>query len=151
MKIDIIRVIINKFFGGDVPKWSGTGRVSEEFTEQVAMQYYGFYSNIPPDSVGISLAVGDKALLIASDNADKRPKLNDGEVCLYTDTDTFILLDPNGKLQIKNNSGEELISLLSDTLSAIINIKTITALGPQPILNIASFIALKVQLDKFKK
>lgn len=104
MKIDIVRVIIKAFTGGDVPKWSGTGRPDEEFTEQTVMQHYGFSSSIPPDSVGISISVGDKALLIASDNTDKRPELNEGESCIYFDKNNYVKTQAGGIITIQSDN-----------------------------------------------
>lgn len=104
MVMDIIRVVISKFTGGDVPKWSGTGRIGEKFTDQVAMQHYGFASNMPLDSVGIAIAVGDKALLFASDNAEKRPELNEGETCIYFDKNNYIKIQAGGKITIQSDN-----------------------------------------------
>ena len=46
--------------------------------------------------------------------------------------------------------GSELASLLMDMLDAIAQIKTTTQLGPQPVLNIAQFIAIKTKINAFK-
>ena len=46
--------------------------------------------------------------------------------------------------------GTELATILSDLLQYIGQVMTTTMMGPQPPVNVASFIALKAKIDAFK-
>lgn len=61
-----------------------------------------------------------------------------------------IIIAPNGKFYIGNGT-EELISLLSETIQAILDAVTNTGIGPQPFVNLATFSAIKSRLDSALK
>ncbi|MCP4482082.1 MAG: hypothetical protein GY817_04685 [bacterium] len=64
--------------------------------------------------------------------------------------DMIVKLYENGKVEIKNN-GIELISLLTDFMTAVSNITVATSIGTQPIINKAEVEALKAQIQGLKK
>lgn len=60
-----------------------------------------------------------------------------------------IVVMENGKFKIKNASNE-LLDLLSQLVQAILDARTMTAMGPQPFLNLATFAVLKTKIDTLK-
>lgn len=113
----------------------------------------------------------DHGVVIACDDRRCRLKgLQEGEVALYTDEGDKIhlkrgnkidietgeltvkvskFLVETGKVSITNPTGE-LVAVLSDILDHIINAKTFTGIGPQPLVG-AELPADKVKLDTFKE
>lgn len=57
-----------------------------------------------------------------------------------------LTIAPDGKYYIGNGT-EELLSLFSETLQAILDAVTNTGIGPQPFVNLATFSAIKSRLD----
>lgn len=55
---------------------------------------------------------------------------------------------PNGKIKLENTSNE-IVTLLVDLVQAILDARTNTALGPQPLLN-PEFSTIKSKLETFK-
>lgn len=64
--------------------------------------------------------------------------------------DAFISINQSGQFKMSNGT-EELVTILSDFLGEMGNIKTNTMIGPQPPINLAAFSALKVRLDTLKE
>lgn len=61
-----------------------------------------------------------------------------------------LTITPEGKYYIGNGT-EELISLFSETLQAILDAVTNTGIGPQPFVNLSTFSAIKSRLDSALK
>ena len=61
-----------------------------------------------------------------------------------------IQLKPSGKFKVNKKGGDELFDLLSQTLQAILDARTMTAFGPQPFLNLSTFAQLKAKIDALK-
>lgn len=74
----------------------------------------------------------------------------DAEDLIVENDNAQIKLKAAGKFQVKKKGGDELFDLISQSLQAIIDARTMTAIGPQPFLNLASFIALKAKIDALK-
>lgn len=64
--------------------------------------------------------------------------------------DALIELTEDAKFKIQKLGGDDFLKLMSDTLQAIIDARTMTLMGPQPFLNLATFITLKAKLDAIK-
>jgi len=64
--------------------------------------------------------------------------------------DSLIELTEDAKFKIQKMGGDDFLKLMSDTLQAIIDARTMTLMGPQPFLNLATFIQLKAKLDAIK-
>ena len=64
--------------------------------------------------------------------------------------DAIISLDGGSKVAIENNS-QELLDLIDQTLTGLENAKVNTMLGPQPLLNAATFTAIKTALGELKQ
>jgi len=103
-------------------------------------------------SQGIVLCVHDRRY---------RPDyLAEGEVCIYTSVDKStnhrILMTSDGKIKMYgdkyyiSNNAEDLIDLMVQFCEAAENITVATAIGVQPVLNKATFTALKAKLTAFK-
>jgi len=69
---------------------------------------------------------------------------------LIQNKDGKIKISPSGKFSIGNNS-EELLSIISEIIQAILDAKTNTQIGPQPFVNLATFSAIKSRLDSSLK
>lgn len=74
----------------------------------------------------------------------------DASDVVLQNANTEFRLTTSGKFALKNKSGEELVSLLSDLCQAIVDAKTNTVFGPQPFVNLADFIQLKTKIDSLK-
>ena len=79
---------------------TGTGIDGQVYTVPL-MQHYGFSSMPLTDAMALVDIEGSQTCAIASDSV-KRPILQKGEVCLYIDKDTQILLQPDGTTTLKN-------------------------------------------------
>lgn len=94
---------------------------------------------------GVAISVGDRATRLKG--------LLPGEAALYHKDGTKILMKGGGKIQITNPAGNELVAVLSETLQFLINARTDTMLGPQPLFDITGMDTLadiKTKLDTFK-
>lgn len=102
-------------------------------------------SSVTLDSSSVELKVGSNAKeTIASDSAT----IEVGGTLVKVDGSTVYLGGENtGKHAVV---GEVLCDTLCSILDAIIQIKTTTQLGPQPPLNIASFMQMKAQVQQYK-
>lgn len=126
------------------------------------MQNFGFTSNPPAGSEAIVLSLGgnrENMVVVATENRDSRFKsLAAGESAQYSaDGASFALKTGKkaemivSKLKITGDS-HELIQVLDDLVTAIINARTNTAIGPMPLLNPADpFDAIKTRLETFKE
>ena len=76
-------------------------------------------------------------------------KYKESKITILANGDIKISAGPTGKIAIGNDS-EELLKILEDTLTQIELITTATAIGPQPIINLAAFTAIKVRLSSIK-
>jgi len=63
--------------------------------------------------------------------------------------DATINMSPDNKFSIGNNS-QELLTILSDLLTALSEAKTNTMLGPQPLFNFTTYLQLKANLSEIK-
>jgi len=132
-----------------------------EIFEAEEVQLYGFSSYAPAGSEVVLVSRGgnrDSSLVLASNQGAIRPRdLASGEVAIFAGDNVVLKLRNNGnleatlsKIKIENDS-HELVEVLSDLVQAIIDARTQTALGPQPLLNPADpFPAIKLRLDSFK-
>lgn len=111
---------------------------NEDLTDVERFQNAGFTSNPGPDCEGVILCFGgsrDHAVVIAAENRDRRPTgLKDFESMMYYDKKNYIKCLEGGKFEIKN-SKYEYMKLFADLVQAIIDGRTATATGPQPLLN----------------
>lgn len=64
--------------------------------------------------------------------------------------DALFEITEDAKFKIQKIGGDDFLKLMSDTLQAIIDARTMTLMGPQPFLNLATFIQLKAKLDIIK-
>jgi phage baseplate assembly protein V len=130
-------------------------------------QNYGFTSVPHVGAQGIAVFPGgnrDQPVIIAIEDRRYRLKnLANGEVAMYTDEGDSIIFRRGNKLEIKTSSlqietpklsiknagGQDIIATLSDLVNALINAKTATMTGPQPLVG-AEFPTIKSVIDSFK-
>lgn len=125
-------------------------------------QNYGFGSNPPVGSEGIVVALQgnrEQLIIIGSEHRATRVKnLEPGESVQYNafGSKATMTKDSNyemigiKKLKFANDS-HELIQVLDDLVTAIINARTNTAIGPMPLMNPADpFTDIKTRLETFK-
>lgn len=116
------------------------------------VQQYGFTSKPKAGAEAVALFLGgnrDHGVVIAVDDRRYRLKgLADGEVALYTDTDSKIVLKNGGKIEVWNGQ-YELMAVLSDVMDHLIAARTATMNGPQPLLG-SEFPDDKAKIDSFK-
>ncbi len=128
------------------------------------VQNYGFTSVPKANSEAVVLFLGgnrDHGVVIAVDDRASRLKsLAEGDAAMYTASGAKAVLKEStknfeitlNKIKIENNSNE-LIDVLSDTLQFLIDARTFTILGPQPLFDITglqTLVTLKTRLDTFK-
>lgn len=118
------------FADKSIDEWlSGDGRIVDpKDTRYHNLSDAVFYPGINPFAKGIA-------------GTDDSIKINFG-------TTSMELFD-NGKIKIYN-SGEELVSLLVDLCQALLDARTNTSLGPQPLVPPTLFSDLKTKLGTFK-
>ena len=76
-------------------------------------------------------------------------KHKESKITILANGDIKISAGATGKIAIGNDS-EELLAILDDILTEIQAITTATMIGPQPIINLASFTALQARLASIK-
>lgn len=87
-------------------KISGTGRIQNEvFTDIKYYQHVGFSSFPKADAVGIVAHKNCEYYLLGTADAEAdRPALTDpGDVCIYTDADSYIRIKADGTIDITSN------------------------------------------------
>jgi len=116
-------------------------------------QRYGFTSNPPAGSEAVVVFVsGDRehGVVVAENHRASRKKgLAEGESALYNSEGSFIHLKNGGKVIISNGT-EELVSILSDLVQGVLDARTNTLNGPQPLLPAGPFTTAKSKLDSMK-
>lgn len=122
-------------------------------------QHYGFSSRPQKntDVYGICSGTRDDLIIIASNDKSSRPKLDSGEVSIYTDEKDSITLRRGNKIEVKTGSfsvvnkttNDELISILYDVISAIEQSFIPTQAGPQPLSNKALLTQALVKIKGF--
>ena len=113
------------------------------------------------DSLDFSVSDGDDAKMhmdkseIVLERGKSKTTLKDGENTMENGNEKVKVT--NSVVYLGNDSGtshavlgEELADILMDFLGYCSQIKTTTKLGPQPPLNLASFIALKAKITAYK-
>lgn len=144
----------------DIDKWSVQGGESIPST-----QHYHEYN----DAIAIvGLSSNKNSLKSNTDDVQIRFDGADGELCSITlGADKSISLDSSSGSQVKQlsdgnieittantikikNNGEELVTILSEALQAIIDANVNTAYGVSPLNNKPDFVALKARLDTLK-
>jgi phage baseplate assembly protein V len=124
-------------------------------------QNFGFTSNPPKGSEGIVVALQgnrENLTIIALDHRDFRVKgLATGESAFYNQFGAKVVLKTNKDLEAVvnkfkiSNSSHELIQVLVDLVQGIIDARTQTAIGPQPLINVEDdFGDIKTRLETFK-
>lgn len=144
----------------DIDKWSVQGGESIPST-----QHYHEYN----DAIAIvGLSSNKNSLKANTDDVQIRFDDADGELCSITlGADKSISLDSSSGSQVKQlsdgnieittantikikNNGEELVTILSEALQAIIDANVNTVYGVSPLNNKPDFVALKARLDTLK-
>ena len=144
----------------DIDKWSVQGGESIPST-----QHYHEYN----DAIAIvGLSSNKNSLKANTDDVQIRFDDADGELCSITlGADKSISLDSSSGSQVKQlsdgnieittantikikNNGEELVTILSEALQAIIDANVNTVYGVSPLNNKPDFVALKSRLDTLK-
>jgi len=74
---------------------------------------------------------------------------SDTKLRILNDT-ALIEMGEDAKIKIQKVGGEDLLKLLDETLDAILAARTMTVMGPQPFLNLATFALLKTRLSTIK-
>lgn len=62
----------------------------------------------------------------------------------------LIEIGTGAKFKIQKEGGDDFLALMSDFLQEIIDARTMTAMGPQPFIDLSPFIQLKTKLDAIK-
>ena len=130
------------------------GLADEDLADIEHFQNFGFTSHAPKNSEALMISIGgnrEHSIVIALENREKRFKdLEEGESVQYFDDKNYFAVRKGGKFEVKNDSNE-LIEVLVDLVQAIIDARTATLGGPQPLLNIKNpFPQIKRQLKTFK-
>lgn len=126
----------------------------EELSDIERFQNYGFTSNPPTeDSEALLISIcGDRehSIVIALDNRTKRLLgLKSGETAMYTDSKNYIALKEGGVVEIKNEK-HIFMQVMSDFAQAMIDARTATLGGPQPLLNAKDpFVKIKQRIETF--
>lgn len=114
--VNLLKGLFKAFTGGTEATKEGTAqsnytkeanielRQDEEFSTTL-YQHYGFTSRPPADVECIFLRDGNLTMVIAEDDGDNRPLIDEHEACIYTDKTHYIKIDKNGKL-IQNIDGD---------------------------------------------
>ena len=100
----IIRSVITSVIEGAIKLFSGTGLSGETFTEREFFQHFGLTSIPPAGSEGIVFVIGNRVFMLASDNRDLRPPIEDGEACLYIDKLNWIKIKADKTIHIKTEN-----------------------------------------------
>ena len=142
--------------------FSKTTYLKDSIVSKVSGEKSGDHTQITQNDKEVLIEAGnnDSAIFVDKNTVDAYS----GDSELHLSDDEAVLL--NGRSQIKLSNGttyvgdtnnissavlyEELASILQNLLNYISQIKTTTQLGPQPPLNVASFLALKSQIANFK-
>lgn len=115
---------------------------------------YGTHGSAPKETACLLFCIngdeGNKFIIPLS--AQTRPKnLKEGEfVCGNFKKGTTILFDESGHVTISNGT-DDLVDLIKQLCEALTNMTTITALGPQAPVNLATFTALLPKFESFVK
>ena len=92
-------------------------------------------------------------VVIATDNRTLRPTTwAVGESGLYNFEGMIARLKTGGKFEVKNED-EDLVTVLSDLCQWLIDARTLTAFGYQPLLkqdDVTALLQIKTRLDTFK-
>jgi len=103
-KMRIVRSVISSVIEGAIKLFSGSGLVGETFTEREFFQHFGFTSIPPAGSEGIVFVIGNRVFMLASDNRDLRPAIQDGEACFYIDKNNWIKIKADKTIQVKSEN-----------------------------------------------
>lgn len=148
--------------GGGIQQVQVSILAGESMDKVARMQNFGFTSVPPKGSEGIILALQgnrENLVVVAADHRDFRVKgLAEGESAQYNKTGAKTVLKASNNMETTGiaklkfaNGSQELITVLSTLIQAIIDARTDTAIGPMPLINIADpFTAIKARLDTFK-
>lgn len=136
--------------------------LKDETRENVPrMGHYGLAYHPPDGTEGIAVFLGgdpSRGVVIATENRQYRLKgLAKGEVALFTDEGDYFHFKRNRELHVRSNkfkfqgASRELIDELCKLVQAIIDARTSTATGPQPLLNPSdSFSTIKSRFEELK-
>jgi phage baseplate assembly protein V len=127
----------------------------EDLSDIERFQNFAFTSNPPVKSEGLMISLGGNRghnVVIALDNRDKRPTgLKSGESAHYFNQEHYIALREGGKIQLKNKK-HDLVKIHTDLVQAIIDARTLTLGGVQPLLNAKDpFAQIKRRYETFLK
>lgn len=118
---------------------------------------YGFTSIPVAGAEAVVLFIGgnrDHGIILSAGDRRYRPKtLSPGDSAMYHSDGTILVLKGNGKVKLQNPAGNELITVLSELLAFLINARTDTAIGPEPLYDITgadTLSAIKTKVDSFK-
>lgn len=89
-------------------------------------------------------------IMIQHNDGNKLTIAPDGEMTYINAGGGKINVKSNGKWFL-GNSSEELLTILNDTIQAVIDATTNTQIGPQPFVNLADFSAIKSRLADIKQ
>lgn len=146
-----------------------TGFENEVLEGVERFQDYGMTSHPPDKSEAVVVCLGgnrEQAVVIRMDNREFRLKnLAKGEVALYTDEGDKIHFKRGNIIEATTskyrvnlstlkvqNASNELVSVLIQLLEEIISARTLTALGPQPLIGLnQTFPVIKAKLETFKE
>lgn len=131
--------------------------LSGEALEKIQrFQEFGFNSVPPSGTEAIMLSLGGSrgnSVIVGTENRDLRPQgWAPGEAGNYNSEGMIAVLRLGGKLEI-NNTSEDFVTVLSDLCQWLIDARTLTAFGYQPLLdqhNLLALIIIKARLDTFK-
>ena len=84
-----------------------------------------------------------------ADSSDFVLKFKQSELRLANNNDVKLNGGTSGKVAI-GNATAELLDLFEQTLTGLENAQTLTSLGPQPLINLATFTAIKALLSNIK-
>lgn len=145
----------------DEQKAQATFLTDETKDQTRIVQHYGFTSRPLRGARCLAICPGKREQMVITGTKDPRyePGLKAGEVCLWSHNGASVHLQEGGTLEIRGkalvirqqDTGTELLTLLSDVLQGLENAMTATMSGPQPLSTQGIFQAARQKLSHFMK
>lgn len=100
--IQLVRTLITKITDvvGGIRLFTGSGREGETFEDMIYIQQAGFISFPNSKAQGLVMIDGQLAILIATDDSDRRPPGVEDERYFYFDKTNYVKWDPDGNFEL---------------------------------------------------
>jgi len=85
------------------------GLVDEEIENRMLLQQYGLQSRPREGARLVAFQQGTQIIVVASDDKEYRMSLEDGDVVLYSNEETFVKLGGSGGIEVSTKGGSWVI------------------------------------------